>query len=384
MTNSKSSKQIAVVMTVSPWDEPKRLRKQLAEVLAREMEVIYITLPYGMLKPKIDSDRTIENVRIISFSGPFLPMRLLVRFSILKWMYERILAWRIKLKLPPESEIKVIFCFIPSYPSLLMEYPRSKVIYVANDDHASMPHGQNEASRIARLEQLTISYSKCVVSVSETLARKLAKYGRPVHVMYPGHDSTVYPLSRFLSDKRKSRSTCFFGYIDWRINFSLLKLLLEHGWSVTLIGKIVNTEIKINQLKELFRNQFSVLDPIASERAPEVLSNYQILIIPYIFKNIEQAADIELLNKTYVYFSALRPIVITWMPNYKFVEPGMIYRAKTHADFLECCERAIKEDSEVHAMRRSKLASENNWDARRKTIREIIDGTAIPLDTGLP
>ena len=75
-------------MTVSPWDEPKRLRKQLAEVLAREMEVIYITLPYGMLKPKIDSDRTIENVRIISFSGPFLPMRLLVRFSILKWMYE--------------------------------------------------------------------------------------------------------------------------------------------------------------------------------------------------------------------------------------------------------------------------------------------------------
>lgn len=379
MNNQKAKDQTALILTVSPWDEPKRLRKQIAEVLALDMKVIYVTLPYGLCKPASSKDQTEGNIRILSLAAPPVPMRLLGASLIVQRIYERFLSWRLERKLRSVGEIRTVLCFTQMHSGLLARFAKEKVIYFANDDHVSMAPNEKIAGRISRDEEQAISHSSRVVSVSEVIAHKLARFGRPVHVMYPGHNSAVLPLSRFNNDIRLRRSACFFGYIDWRIDFALLALMLESGWSVDLIGKEVGTAKKIDNLKNQFSDRFNMYSPVPVDDVADQLARYEVLIIPYRYRNASQAEVMELPNKTFVYFCALRPVVTTWMPNLKYVEPGLIYRARTNDEFLECCERAIEEDNATHAARRSQLAQLNTWHSRRATLCELIDGTAIPL-----
>ena len=373
MSKCNPARQTVVILTISDWDEPKRLRKQLAEVLSRDMDVVYVTLPFGLHKPRSDSDRMDGNIRIISFAGPHIPFRFLHRFGAVRWVYERTLARRLNRFLKG-AEVHSVFCFTQLHPSLLALFPREKVIYVANDDHASMAESEQAANRILADEARAIALSSRVLSVSEVIARRLSQFGRPVHVMYPGHGCDVLPLTRFGDDERLPRSVCFFGYIDWRVDFELLAHMLEAGWLVSLIGQEVSTGKQIQDLKSRFPGKFEVHPPMPSEIAPEMLARYQVLIMPYRYRNTAQAEVMELPNKTFVYLCAMRPVVTTWMPNLKLVEPGLIYRSKTNQEFIEACERAIQEDSEEYARRRSEIARQNSWDGRRVVLKNLVDG----------
>ena len=66
-----AGRRVVLVLTVSPWHEPKRLRRQLAEVLAIDRPVVYVTLPYGMRKPRRDAFETDGNVRTLSVADLF-------------------------------------------------------------------------------------------------------------------------------------------------------------------------------------------------------------------------------------------------------------------------------------------------------------------------
>lgn len=382
MNNCDSSKKTAVILTISDWDEPKRLRKQLAEVLSRDMNVVYVTLPFGHRKPHSDSDRLDGDIRVISLAGPFAPFRLLHRFGPVRRFYEGLLARRLKRYLNGTA-VHSVFCFTQLHPGVLALFPQQDVIYVANDDHASMAQNEQAASQIASDEARAIASSSRVLSVSEVIARRLAQFGKPVHVMYPGHDSEVLPLARFVDGKRLPRSVCFFGYIDWRIDFALLAQLMEAGWSVTLIGQEVSTAKQIQDLQSRFRDKFEVHPPIESEMAPELLARYEVLIMPYRYRNAAQAEVMELPNKTFVYLCAMRPVVTTWMPNLKLVEPGLIYRTRTNEEFIEACERAVQEDNEHHALRRSDIARQNSWNGRRVLLQNLINGQADVFEAGV-
>lgn len=379
MSESNVARQTVLLLTVSPWDEPKRLRKQLAEVLSQDADVVYVTLPFGMRKPACSTGRLDGRVRVLSFAGPPMPLRLLAHLPALQAVYERTLAWRLQRRLRGTKHISAVFCFTASHPSLLAQFHRVPVIYVANDDYASMAGSKVAEKAILHGQARAIAQCDRVVCVSEVIARKLAPYGKPVHVMYPGHDCQVLPLDRFTYNGRLVHSACFFGYIDWRIDFELLNLLLENGWFVILIGPVVGTGKLIAELQARFQERFDVRAAIPAEQAPEMLARYQVLIIPYRYRSAEQAAAMELPNKIFIYFSALRPVVTTWMPNLKLVESGLIYRATTHDEFLSLCQRAVDEDTAAYAARRRRIAQENTWDTRRSTLSALIDGTALAL-----
>ncbi|GAB4560821.1 MAG: hypothetical protein Tsb007_24650 [Rhizobacter sp.] len=361
-----------IVLTISPWDEPKRLRKQLAEVLSKDFAVTYVTLPYGLRKPARDTDHVDGNVRVLSLAGPLLPLRILNRVSLLRSAYEWWVAKRLLRRLRGTGPIDTVFCFTSNHPTLLKHLRPAPIIYVANDDHVSMASSATGAQLIRRDEAEAVNLCRLVITVSEVIASKLAGFGKPTHVMYPGHDCDALPLQRFTEQKYTPRSACFFGYIDWRIDFALLRHLLNQDWEVSLIGPVIGTEAQIAELKAEFHSRFLVHSAVEPKDAPGMLASYQVLMIPYLYRTPEQAEVMELPNKTFIYFSALRPIVTTWMPNLKLVEPGLIYRAATHEDFLACCVQAAREDSLAHATRRQVLAQQNTWDARRATLRELM------------
>jgi hypothetical protein len=381
MTQSTVERKRIVVLTVSSWREPKRLRKQLAEVLSQDWDVVYVTLPYGLLKPSNNVDFVDEGIRVISLSGPIFPLRFLARLPWLRGAYEKLLGWRLRRRLGDRDEINAIFCFTAIHPGVLAYFPKIPIIYVANDDHASMAGSSAAEAAIHHDEARVIAYSDRIVSVSAVIARNLSRYKKPVHVMYPGHDCQILKPDFYMAGNIVKNSICFFGYIDWRIDFDLLAYMLDQGYRVTLIGPVVGVAFEVKNLSRQFPDSFEVKSAVASNLAPKMLSTYQVLVMPYRYKTAEQAEVMELPNKTFIYFSALRPVVTTWMPNLKLVEPGLIYRADTHEGFLSCCQQAMDDDCAAYISRRSSLAQQNTWGARRETLRALILGTEPELSS---
>jgi len=364
-----------IILTISPWDEPKRLRKQIAEVLATECEVVYVTLPFGMSKPAANVSSVDGRVQVVSLRGPLVPLRVLLRFRPLRFLYEWRLLSRLRRSLPTSAPAACLLCFTPLYPDLLARLPAQRRVYVANDDHAGLASNVHEKERLRRVEKESLAHCHSVITVSEVLARQLQEHGKPVHVMYPGHDCPVLPIERF-DHPRVPQSVCFFGYIDWRVDFDLLQYLLENGVHVALIGPVVGTEDKVAAMSQRYQKRLEILPPLTTASAPEVLTRYQVLVIPYRYRSGEQAEVLEMPNKTFIYFAALRPIVTTFMPNLKLVEPGLVYRSRSNEEFLANCQRAIEEDSIDHARKRRDIALQNTWDARRRFLRRTAQGLA--------
>lgn len=374
MVRESAEGGIILVLTVSPWDEPKRLRRQLTEVLSADGDVVYVTLPFGMFKPPHSRERGEGRIRVISLAGPPIPMRVLAGMPLVRSCFNRLTAWRLRRRLRSLGRIGAVFCFTPLFPDLLSRLAGVPLIYVANDDHAAMAGSRVEEERLRADEGRTIALCDRVISVSEVIGRRLARHGKPVHLFYPGHDCKALPLQNFEDVRMIRRSVCFLGYIDWRVDFDLLRLLLQAGWHVALIGPVIGTQAQVADLSARFPTSFELFPAVDSRCAPDMLAHYEVLIIPYRFRTAEQAEVMELPNKMFMYFSALRPVVTTWMPNLKLVEPGLVYRAANHQEFLELCLRAIAEDSLAHAARRQELARRNTWEARRADLRGIIDG----------
>jgi len=351
----------------------------LAEVLSAEGNVVYVTLPYGMCKPLRSREEVDGGIRVITLAGPPVPMRILGRLPQARATFERLIAWRLSRRLRGLGRISAVFCFTPSFPGVLERLAAGALVYVANDDHAAMTTSVIEEQRLRADESRTIAICDRVVSVSEVIGRRLAHYGKPVHLLYPGHDCKALALQSFVDIPRRRRSACFLGYIDWRVDFELLRLLLQQGWQVSLIGPMVDTHVQVADLAAQFPTSFEWAPPVESKIAPHTLARYEVLIIPYRYRTAEQAEVMELPNKMFMYFSALRPIVTTWMPNLKLVEPGLVYRATTNEEFLELCLQAIAEDSLQHAARRQDLARQNTWEARRANLWRIVDGQTPEL-----
>lgn len=119
MSSPSPTRPIVVVLPVSPWSAPKRLRKQFAEVLALDTDVIYVTLPFGLRKPESNTDQMDGRVQILTLAGPPVPLRLLARLPALQAVYERMHAWRMQRRLRRIGHVSAIFRFTPTRLSLI-------------------------------------------------------------------------------------------------------------------------------------------------------------------------------------------------------------------------------------------------------------------------
>lgn len=361
------------IFSPSSWSEPKRLRKQIAEIISQEVNVIYVTLPYAFNRPTQSSIETIGNITVIQIAGPPVPLSKILSTPALGKLYTVYLKWKLNKYSPLIRKSDAILSFVHSYPYLLNIAPRAKKIYVANDDHSAIAMNDRIKNKIKEDEINTISQCDKILTVSSKIGEKFKELKKPIAVIYPGHDSLPLSTSDLKIKKVRLKSACFMGYIDWRIDFDLINNILIKGWDLTLIGPVVGVENKINELKAEFGEKFIIKKPIDSITAPSILSNYEVLILPYKFKTDAQRDAIELPNKLFIYLSALRPIVSTYMPNLKLVKPGIVYMATPHTDFFNLCEIAASENCIDFAMKRRELAIENTWSKRKVFILNLLE-----------
>jgi len=364
-----------LILTASTWREPARLRKQLTEVLAQDHEVVYVTLPYGLKKPKKSLLYRDGRVLVAEVGGPFIPLRWIFFIKPLKIIYEKIVTKKLNTIITDLESYEILISFVCDYSDLFLRSSCTRKIYVANDDHAAIAGSKKRRLEIERCEAEIAKVSDLVMTVSNKIAGKKVYKNCFVNVVYPGHN--CIPISEMnLKINREAgvRGACFLGYIDWRIDFDLLNYLLISGWEITLIGPVVGVEHELSILVEKFKSGLKILSPVDEGSAPVLLSKFSVLLLPYKFKNIDQRDSIELPNKLFIYFSALRPVVATYMPNLQYVENGLVYMARNSVDFENLCVKSMNEDNEEFRLRRRRLSEDNSWSMKNSALQRLIIG----------
>ena len=373
-TFDKPNRALAVVTTVTPWNEISRIRHQVTRQLTRFYNVLYIELPFGSNSRTDQCQRVNDNLIL------FKPKRLLRGlgrvFDNLPSFHR---AYNTRLTRKVESLIRelqyehaVLVNFQFNFSQIMNSDMFEKTIYLCNDEFPDTASTSRRRRLFRRYEGDVIENADVCLCVSEPLAEKIRRQGRNVRVFFPGHEFRVNPQDDMRRLVRKTDDpirVCFMGYINDRIRFDWLEQLLsDSNVELSLIGPVQEQD-KVISLQR-FRN-LTVLAPCEGTRLRNLMMGNDVLLMPYDtsqhFSRLTSAP-----NKLFQYLACGRPIVISDMERFVDLPQGFIYRASTAEQFVEAVHRAFDEDSESATFARLSYASENTWDVRGDLLHAIL------------
>ena len=358
-------------ITISPWNEPKRIRRQLADRLIEDgNKLTYVALPSRRRTPNTSKFLALKDCKVLEITGPALPLQWIRFIPPIFVIYQISIAQKIKkISLPTEYD----FCFIftPLYPRLLNYLDiYDKAIYFLNDDYSSLILDKLKAARSRKDESLLMKGCDAVIAVSQSILNKFSQLNLPKMVLYPwlGIDAPF-----LLNLHSYPKSAAYFGYIDWRIDFLLIEMMLADGFMITMIGPTIEVESQISKLKRQYPNRFTVLDAMDENLASAELSKFHLLLLPFLYKNQTQAEDVELPNKLLTYLRLGKPVITTWMKNILYADGEIVIRADSRKKFIELANLAIMKDNSLLRARRIEVALKNNWEHRRQQLDNFLE-----------
>ena len=234
------SNYVVVIVTSSRWDEPPRIRHQLARQFARFCRVVYVQTPSNW-RTKLETtiERVERNIDWVRLGNPQqLPRRLPLYIGILKRRLNNAMIRELDSAIedvPPSRRIVVNFEY--SFDELFDRDWSALGIYVCNDDYAFFASGWFGRLRVRLAERVTARKARVCYSVSGELRDRLLQSNPDSRVLLPGHDLDLarpYPAIRREGPIRVG----FMGYLDARLDYQALERVAEAGMKVHLIGPV--------------------------------------------------------------------------------------------------------------------------------------------------
>jgi hypothetical protein len=154
------------------------------------------------------------------------------------------------------------------------------------------------------------------------------------------------------------------GYLDSNLDYELITELLQE-FEIRFIGPA-------NDANRKYLGQFPnahLLGPKTGQDLYRSLQEVDVCIAPYDLRLLNKGATP---NKLWLYLALGKPVVFTEMPNtrnWRF-EEGLVYQCSNDR-FVECCHKAVREDTEERAKKRIAVARANSWEARIDTVRKL-------------
>lgn len=367
-------RSLAVVSSVTPWNEPPRIRHQITRQLTRFYNVLYIQLPFGSDSQEDQFEQINEHLLI------FRPkkihrtsQRLWANFHPFHSFYNKKLVKKIDNAIQAIGYTKaVLINFQFNFPEIMLPDTFITKIYLCNDEFPDRTKWSWKRRQLKEYEDQVASNSDACIAVSLPLLDKLKKLNRNARLLLPGHEFDVSrepAVMRYFSGRKRPIRVCFMGYINERIRFDwLLELVKIEEFDVTLIGP-VQRDSRLSEL--LAYPNFKVAPRIEGSDLHEALSMMDVLIIPYDTK-LKSVQAITASNKFFQYLACGKPIVISDMPHFIDLADKCIYRARDAKEFIECIRRAYDEDCEEYIRRRIEIAEQNSWDSRGNELMRML------------
>ena len=252
------NRRLAVVTTITSWDEPPRFRHQVTRQLIRFYNVLYVE----RTSANLCKDRHLKRYEQISdylvlYRTLRIPHRLLRFYGRIPF-FHTIIDWITRKKI--EGAVKkagyidaILINFQFDFSAIMSSgifYPK---IYLCNDEFPNQAPRQWQRALFSKYEDKVIRKADCCFVHSTPLFEKFRYKHKNVHVLLPGHEFNLDKLiesSNLHRHAKKQVSVCYMGYIDKRILLEwLLEVVSHESLFLYLIGSVKNS-IDISSLFE--------------------------------------------------------------------------------------------------------------------------------------
>lgn len=371
----KENLPIAVVVTRTKWQEPPRMRHQVAYQLTRFFNVMYVQ------KLNQNNNETIEyiNDRLYVYNPAviltFSP-RLIANLPIIHYLINKCFYKKINHLISQYKEIPIVLInFEFDFPEIINCSQFNMTFYVCNDEFPEMLSRYNPKDIKSKYQYTLFKHREMKVAKSadmclaahKPLVEKLKKWNLNTEWFPAGHEFEINTESKPLKKGPPFR-TAFMGYVSDLLLTDWLKRLVQcSDMELFLIGPVEHfPQEEFTGLKNV-----RFIQPLFGKQLYRKLADMHVLIMPYDL----QAPSVRVQtvsNKFFQYVAAGRPIVMSDMPHYISMPEGVYYKAGNADDFVGKIRRAIREDCREYVQLRKKIAEENHWDRRGDRLYEII------------
>lgn len=356
------------VTTLSDWDEPPRMRRQVSVQMARYCTVLYFQL-YTTGAVSIIKDPA-TNVYVIKVGGY---IKGIYRIRFLKKLfniYQVIIIRKIVQSFGYKNNIAMNFQYDFTELRFINKIFKKRAFFI-NDDFVNIDTNDTESTRTKKLNDIVRSSSNSdFVFVSSAQLGKYALYAqKPYHEILSGHDfpciiEDVEPLNN-----TGEISICFMGYVANNINYEWIEhILKDQRLSINFIGPVASND----RLSSYYSySNLRHYMPLSGHKLYDFLKQFDVLIMPYSdeINNTMSSAP----GKLFQYLATGRPIVSSFLPNLINLPDKFLYQSGTKEEFLNNILASVADDTiELRRARRS-LAASHTWDSRGDQIWRTIN-----------
>lgn len=368
------TRDLLVITTVTNWDEPPRIRHEVAYQMTRFYNVLFVQVycQRGMRRKELKySDSLIVSRIGICFPGL---LRVLMRTPILLAMYNKYAAYKLaKLveKLNPKRTVLINFQY--NMPELFKSDCFTAKYFFCNEDFVNQDLSATTSQKhfYALLQNSTIALSDAVFTVSEPLKVKLNEHGAVnVKVIHSAHNFDIkHSLLNAEKKNKKNISVSYMGVLNKYIAIDWLKQVChEYDMSLTIIGPIYDQKL-ISGFE--LGDKFTCAGTKTGAELHNELLKHDVLVMPYGSSVDNEVTSVP--GKLYQYLATGKPIVSSIMPSLVKLPVKSVYQSKDSLDFIAKIRQAFSEDSVELKVKRIKVAEDNTWEKRGNEIHNFIE-----------
>lgn len=199
------NKELFLIVTVTNWNEPPRIRHEIAYQLSKKSNVLFIQV-YSQRGKKRNVSQVNDNL-IIEKAGISFPgiVRLFYMIPLFRKVYNFLLSKLIEQKVKQYGYKKAsLINFQFNFPEVMVRSIWNKKIYFCNDDFVNQNPNEKKSKvhSIEKVQSQVIDNSDLVITVSHPLAEKLSKYGKKVEIILSGHSFNLQKSLIFKKEKK--------------------------------------------------------------------------------------------------------------------------------------------------------------------------------------
>lgn len=367
-----ADKPLAVVVTMTAWHEPPRIRHQVTRQLVRYYNVLYVELAFDAAQRRETLERISDDLLIYRPEGiGSLTRRLRHHLDYVRRDYGSSCVRAIETTIRELGyERAVLVSFQYDFPEIMRSSVFRRRIYFCNDDFQT---GQRWWARGMKLraEHEVIRSADLSLAVSVPLVQKLQASSPNAELFLPGHEFESKRRVMALRERDQPIRACYMGFINARLKIDWLEALAAAGVDLTLVGPLEQNELFAGLLAHA---NVRHLGSLVGEELYTAMSSCDVLVMPY---DVSQPAvrAITAPNKLFQYLACGRPVVCSNLPSLLQLPDKFVYVAADAAQFVGAVRAAFAEDTVALATSRLDFAAENTWTARGDYLYRLIEQT---------
>ncbi len=392
-----------IIFSLSRWDAPYSSPSfSLAKEFAKTNNVFYIDHPFSVKdfllnfrSPAVQSrkDALLLGRNIYRKSEKFparltivtprmtLPINFLpegkLYNSLSKWN-DRIIFNAIRQTIHDFNIGKFIF-FNAFDPYFCRDFPPdvqpAKKVYQSMDDLTQVPYTSRHGTR---LEEDIIRKFDITLTTSQELRRLKLKFSDQVYFHPNAADfssfqralTEIFPRPTELIPAEGRTIIGYTGNIESRIDYQLLKKIIEDhpDKMIVMVGPLTSPEyrtIGLTAYSNVITTGAKTIDQL-----PAYLQYFDCALIPFKKNTLTRSIYPLKVNE---YLAAGRPIVATDFSEDIRSFGDVIYIGRTHSEFVELIDVAIRENNSARIQARTAVANTNTWAARVEQFWEFLE-----------